>query len=225
MRKAGAARLAPCNVTVPARTPAPLLKTSMARTPDSKLSRLFLRELHDGLAQELAFIALQSRHLADTSKEPRAVELADAAQRALGEVRELIGSAATPEPGAIRGALARTAKRIARRCGAKVELDLDPRVEARPEARQDLLRILQEAMSNGARHGDADEFAVKLSCDSGLRLEIADNGTGFDTSRPRNGSSTRFGLVSMQERARELGGDLKVQSGPGAGTAVELLVP
>jgi signal transduction histidine kinase len=187
--------------------------------------RRLARELHDGLAQELAFIALQTRLLAATSADPVAVELAEAAERALAESRGLIESLGTQETGPIRGALAQTARRLARRSGAKVELDLDPRVETRPEARHSLVRILQEAMANGLRHGRADEFEIQLSCESGLRFRVADNGTGFDVSRSGTGSSTSFGLVSMQERARELGGDLEVRSRLGLGTAVEVVLP
>jgi signal transduction histidine kinase len=213
----------------------------MARKPDSKSSPRILgttgaavarnermrlaRELHDGLAQELAFIALQSRHLAEKNADPRAAELAESAQRALAETRDLIVSYSKQEIGPVRAALARTAERLARRWGAKVELDLDPRVEGRPETHQDLLKILQEAMSNGARHGNADEFAVKLSCESGVRLEVADNGTGFDPSRRRKHSSKSFGLASMGERANELGGQMNIHSHPGQGTAVEVLLP
>jgi signal transduction histidine kinase len=183
------------------------------------------RELHDGLAQELAFIALQSRRLAEKSADHGAAELADAADRALAESRSVIESLNEVADGSVARTLARTAERLAHRSGAKVELALDPRVEARPEMRHGLLRILQEAMSNGLRHGKADRFAVELSCDAGLRLRVADNGAGFDASRAPSTTATSFGLAGMSERARELGGELVVQSRPGAGTAVEVVLP
>jgi signal transduction histidine kinase len=80
-------------------------------------------------------------------------------------------------------------------------------------------------MSNGLRHGKADEFAVGLSCEAGLRFRIADNGTGFDLSRPVPDPCKSFGLAGMEERARALGGELNVSSRPGFGTAVEVVLP
>jgi signal transduction histidine kinase len=182
--------------------------------------RRIARDLHDGLAQELAFVVLQSRRLAQTSADSGLAELVDAAERALAETRTVITSLTAPADGQ---ELERTAKRIAQRSGASVELSVAPSVELAPERRYGLLRIMQEAMSNGLRHGKADNFVVELTSEKVLRFRITDNGDGFDDSRP--GSPTSFGLASMKERARELGGELTVRSQPGGGTAVEVALP
>ena len=184
--------------------------------------RRIARDLHDGLAQELAFISLESRRLAERGEEVGG-DLAEAADRALREVRTAIEHLAQPSEQPLHEAVAETAAELTARSNAALEVDVDPRVELAPEPRENLLRILREAVFNGVRHGGATKVTVKLSRGSGLHLSVADNGAGFDTELPqRNGS---FGLVSMSERATKLGGKLRLRSEPGGGTNVEVLLP
>jgi signal transduction histidine kinase len=103
-------------------------------------------------------------------------------------------------------------------------VDVDPRVELPPDRRESLLRIVREAICNGLHHGEATKIAVKLSRGSGVRLCVADNGVGFDTDALPHRSNS-FGLVSMSERARSLGGKIRLRSEPGGGTNVEVLLP
>jgi signal transduction histidine kinase len=87
-----------------------------------------------------------------------------------------------------------------------------------------LFRIAQEALSNVTRHAQASSLRVKLrtSPDS-VRLEIADDGVGFDPDAER--PTDRRGLRNMEERARGLGASLSVESVPGRGTQVRLELP
>ncbi|TAK39425.1 MAG: GAF domain-containing protein [Betaproteobacteria bacterium] len=87
-----------------------------------------------------------------------------------------------------------------------------------------LLRIVQEALNNVAKHARASEVTITLSWQSdGVRVEVADDGAGIG----RDGSPGRrgFGLITMRERIQAAGGLLDVQSVPGKGTRVRALVP
>ena len=93
-----------------------------------------------------------------------------------------------------------------------------------PGAEAALLRICQESLTNILKHANATEVVIRLTFeDSRVRLNVQDNGIGFDPGAPRERSneSGGFGLISMRERARTLGGDLTVSSEPGEGTLVE----
>jgi signal transduction histidine kinase len=85
-----------------------------------------------------------------------------------------------------------------------------------------LFRIAQEAVRNATAHGGAREVSIRLvGVEDGLLLTVADNGTGFDTEARHPG----IGLVSMNERAEQIGGTLRIRSTPGSGTHVEVSVP
>jgi signal transduction histidine kinase len=87
-----------------------------------------------------------------------------------------------------------------------------------------LFRTVQESLRNVARHSQAREAKVELTCKSGvIRLRISDDGVGFDPRRPEN--PLGLGLVSMGERLRSVGGQFSVWSHPGDGTQVEGTVP
>ena len=91
------------------------------------------------------------------------------------------------------------------------------------EEKQGLYRIAQEALHNAARHARAKTIGVRLVSDaSQIRLEVWDDGIGFDVARAHPG---HLGLHTMQERARELGGALQIESSAGAGTKVRVVRP
>ncbi|WP_168735281.1 cache domain-containing sensor histidine kinase [Pseudothauera rhizosphaerae] len=86
-----------------------------------------------------------------------------------------------------------------------------------------LFRILQESLTNAARHAGASRVSVRLSHAEGKwRLAVQDDGCGFDPAHARKGG---IGLVGMRERAAMLGGRLSVASTPGGGTLVEAIIP
>jgi signal transduction histidine kinase len=186
--------------------------------------RRVARDLHDGLAQELAFISLQSRLLAERSGEEAVGHIAEAADRALHESRAAIAMLMCPGEASLDKAIAEVAQHLTSRCGAKLELDLDPRAELSQEGREHLLRILREAVWNALRHGRAKEISVQLACEEGMRLRISDDGVGFD---PDAAPSERpgLGLAVMAERARALGGELRLSADRGRGTEVEVILP
>jgi signal transduction histidine kinase len=189
---------------------------SVATRAAERERRRIARDLHDGVAQELAYIHRRAARLVG---QPDAADIVIAAERALRDSRWAIEhlSRAPDEP--LDRVLERHAAVIAARTGVAVTFSTTgaaPRVS--PEVREALARILGEAVCN-ARHGNATRVHVEL-CGDPLRLRVVDDGTGFDPAS----STPGFGLGGMRERAALVGAELSIRSGPGAGTevAVEL---
>ena len=177
--------------------------------------RRIARDLHDGVAQELAFIRRRAARLAGV---PDAAEIVVAAERALEDSRWAIEQLARAPDEPLERVLACHAAAIAARTGVAVTFATTGSTEhVGPEVSEALARILGEAVTN-ARHGNATLVHVELSTQP-LRLRVIDDGCGFDTSAARG-----FGLGGMRERAELVGAELSVTSDPGTGTevAVEL---
>lgn len=184
--------------------------------------RRIARDLHDGLAQELAYIS-RNLHRLD-AEDSTVVRIRASAERALAESRLAVAALSRPLDAPLDAALADAVVETADREGTRVVLDLGPDTEVDFERREALIRIACEAVSNAARHGAAETVRVELSNGQRLRLTVTDDGTGFDpqalSEQPRRG----FGLVSMRERAHGLGGQLTITSAPGQGATVEVLL-
>jgi signal transduction histidine kinase len=177
--------------------------------------RRIARDLHDGVAQELAFIRRRAAQLAG---DPDAEQIVVAADRALEDSRWAIEHLARAPDEPLDRVLARHAAVIAARTGVAVTFSTSGSAIVGSEVSEALARILGEAVTN-AGHGNATVVHVELSTDP-LRLLVIDDGAGFDTTINAPG----FGLGGMRERAALVGAELSVRSGPGAGTevAVEL---
>ena len=94
------------------------------------------------------------------------------------------------------------------------------------ENERSLLMIVREALQNALRHAAPDHVSVALSSDRrSLRVEIEDDGRGFDPAVINSSNGRHYGLVGMRERAEKLGGQLSLTSFPGKGTRVLLRVP
>jgi signal transduction histidine kinase len=184
--------------------------------------RRIARNLHDGLAQELAYIRMETSRMAAMTPSRRMARVALAAQRALEESRGAIASLHGDEE-SFSAELSSVANDLVTREGAELSLNVDPDLELRCEAREALMRVMREAISNGVRHGAATELVVELRAGDRVRMAVRDNGTGFVPGGPRRRGS--FGLNSMRERVEALGGDLSVSSKPGEGTVVEVMLP
>lgn len=169
--------------------------------------RRLARDLHDGLAQELAFICAEADG-----------ELAAASQRALDESRRAIAALTRQDDEPVGRAVAQAAEEVAARHGLQVDVAVDDGAEAPAEVREQLVRIAREAVTNAARHAGSDRVRVELSGAGGLRLRVADDGRGFDPAAPQPG----HGLVSMRERAAALGASLSISSRLDSGTVVEV---
>ena len=181
--------------------------------------RRIARELHDGLAHELAFIASKTRGAASgaaTSLEAR--ELAGAADRALDEARRAITVLSVAQPQSLDDAISQTVEDLGSRLGVAWDLQLADDVHVSGEVTEDLLRIVREAITNAANHGASEHVRVILERSEALRLVIEDDGCGFDPDGQR--AAGGFGFQSMQERAARVGAVLSVDSAPEQGTRV-----
>ena len=183
----------------------------------SEERRRVARDLHDGLAHELAFIASKARRSGAPSE---VKELSGAADRALDEARRAITVLSLSEPQSLVSALTQTAEDLGARLGVPVLVDLDEQVVVDVDVAEQLLRIAREGLTNAAVHGNPNFVTVTLRDETDrYRLVIADDGYGFDPDRV---DPTRFGLISMRERAASLGGTFAVDSSPGHGTRLEV---
>jgi signal transduction histidine kinase len=183
--------------------------------------RRIARDLHDGLAHELTFIASRSRSRANGSDDAETSEIARSADRALDEARRAITVLSADRRQGIAESISQTAEDLAARHGIAVRLEVADTVEVPGDVGEHLLRITREAICNAATHGRPGAIRVRLWNDGMTHLAVDDDGSGFDVGATSRG----FGLVSMRERAERVGGTLCVRSAPGSGTSVEVLLP
>lgn len=189
--------------------------------------RRMARDMHDGLAQELAFISTHSQRLGKTGDDAATVaHLRAAAERALHDSRTAIAVLTSSEEAPLDLLIDRTVESFRSRFGVEIDLDLERDVIVDAERRNALLRILHEASLNAVRHGSAQRIHVLMrSGPDGPSLRIADDGAGFDVQAAVDAGGAGLGLTSMRERAELLGARLSISSSPGAGTVVEVGAP
>jgi signal transduction histidine kinase len=194
------------------------------------------REIHDTLAQGMTSVVMLAQtaavELQRGSLDPVAGRLAaieDTARENLAEARALV---AAFTPVALTGAtlaevLRRLAERFVAETGVDVQVSLDmpdDEVAALPQAQQVvLLRAAQESLANVRKHAGATSVLISLSMSSGgVGIEIRDDGSGFSLDAAGRAG---FGLAAMRGRVEESGGTVSVESAPGRGTRVAVLIP
>ncbi|HEX5040093.1 MAG TPA: sensor histidine kinase [Candidatus Limnocylindria bacterium] len=187
------------------------------------------REIHDGLAQDLWYAKLKQARLAQVARlegEPQQLsdEVADALDSALAEARHAVAAMrGTSKEGPLLDLLGGLVEDFADRFALRAELTTDgtpPEIGARAQA--EVIRIVQEALTNVRKHADATVVRVAVRTEDGvLRITINDNGRGFHPEVAHGG----FGLDSMRERAALISATLTISSQPQDGSRVELRVP
>lgn len=182
--------------------------------------RRLARDVHDGLAQEIAFIGRNVRLLRDQGGPPELVDrILRSVARAQEESRRVVGALAARLDEPLDQVLARAVREAAQRHGASVDMELASGIVLSPREKEAVVRIASEAVSNAARHSGVEVMRLYLErLEAGMRLQVVDDGEGFDEEQPRRG----FGLVTMKDRAEALGGKLRIDSRRGSGTKVEL---
>jgi signal transduction histidine kinase len=177
--------------------------------------RRIARDLHDGLAQDLAFIALKADDPASVDEPAEALHrIASAAERALSVARLAITALTEPLDASVLESAHRAAEDVARiRSDLRVEV-AGVEFEATRLEREALQWIAREATSNAIRHGRATSLRIRSAADDARLVRIIDNGCGFDEHDALHG----LGLPSMRERAFAVGGTLRVRSLIGVGT-------
>jgi signal transduction histidine kinase len=190
-------------------------------------------EMHDGVQAHLIAIASQMElagRLAATDAEQTAGIAAgarDLARKAADDLRFLVHRLRASDPGeAFVPAVRQYLHNLSARTGLAINADMpgDPPVLG-ADVEHALFRILQEALNNVLKHAQADEARVTLESHSDhVVLGVADNGSGFDpTTAPAEHGHE--GIEGMHERARRIGGTLRIVSKPDQGTLVEVTVP
>ncbi|MCB1725903.1 MAG: GAF domain-containing protein [Gammaproteobacteria bacterium] len=191
-------------------------------------------ELHDSLAQTLASLRFQVRLLEDLlTQEGGSEAVTKDAQRIRAgldeahiELRELLNSFRAPvDQRGLVSALEKLVERFGRETGTHVLFQNECREPNLSSAEEmQMLRVAQECLANIRKHAHAHTVRVLLSCRSGgaYCLLIEDDGVGFEDAAKSGRPGEHIGLSIMEERARRLGGNLRIESEVGEGTRVEL---
>ena len=194
------------------------------------------REVHDGLAQTLGYLNVQlaivDRLLAANELAKAQAELGEMAQvtrEAYQDLRHAIADLRTPLSSAhgLRRTLREYAEKFSLQTGIPCHFEghHGPPAVLSPSTEVQLVRIAQEALTNVKKHAPGSEvrLSVEVWNDEAM-VAISDNGPGFDVESTLAGGR-RFGLHTMRERAESVGGHLRIESRPGAGTTVKVIVP
>jgi signal transduction histidine kinase len=188
--------------------------------------RRIARDLHDGVAQDVAFIASQTKRLNEQAADDRFDLITSAAERALADSRCIVGALTRASAQPLSASIALQAQEFTRRWSLAVDVATKEDVAVEPEKQEAVLRIVGEALSNAARHAEATRVQIDVAAGDGpLRVAVTDDGCGFDTVSAELAPVRGFGLRSMRERAQLVGGDVALMSEPGHGTRVEIAIP
>jgi signal transduction histidine kinase len=196
------------------------------------------RELHDGIGQTFGYVSVQAqsalKYLHDGNNEKAESligRLVEVAKDAHADVRESILSLKTGSgrEWSFIPALTDYMDRFQGNYGIRAELTLASGIDENtfdPAAGVQLLRAIQEALTNARKHSGATTLRVCVELVGAMaQISITDDGHGFDTSRLQHRGDGHFGLIFMRERMAQIGGSLKIESAPGGGTALRLDAP
>ncbi|HYR28646.1 MAG TPA: GAF domain-containing protein [Thermoanaerobaculia bacterium] len=187
-------------------------------------------EMHDGLAQILGYVntkvqaaelLLKREKTGEAGTQLR--ELATAARQAYTDVREsIVGLRTLPGPKqTLADVLQEYIRRWQEMSGVPTTLTIEPGIRLLPAAELQLVRIIQEALTNVRKHARAAHAAVEIHRRNGSVIAtITDDGAGFDEATKARGEMPRFGLTTMRERAEGMQARLTITSKPGIGTTV-----
>jgi signal transduction histidine kinase len=187
------------------------------------------RELHDAISQDLFSLRLLAGGLrkalpAGSPLRPQAETMEQTATGTMHEMQALLlelRPVALEDAGLVP-ALEELCGAYRERLGVTVDADLEP-VQLTPPAEHALLRVVQEALANAVKHARPNRIRLRLhQRDGQVAVTVSDDGAGFDPARvDRHG----MGLGLMRERIAELGGTFQLDSTPGEGTSVRILLP
>ncbi len=202
------------------------------RTAQEQERKFLSRELHDQVGQMLTGLRMEltavSRHNTHVDREMLvSLDRAKATvEQTLGIVRNiamLLRPSMLDDLG-LTPALTWLVKEVSRSSGMEIHREIDERVDHLPDAhRTCLYRVVQEALTNAARHSGARKVTLKVSAsDKWVQALVQDDGRGFEVAAQK---TRGLGLVGMEERVKELGGHLHMTSVPGRGTSVQISLP
>jgi signal transduction histidine kinase len=190
------------------------------------------RELHDSVTQSLyslTLLAVAGQRMIEGEDLQQIAgnqaRLGEIAQQALQEMRLLVYELRplALESAGLIGALEQRLETVERRAGIQARVVVEGEVDLAADVEEELYGIAQEALNNSLKHAKASQVALSVRvADESVALEVADDGQGFDLARI--GAKGGLGLISMQERADRIGGQLAIHSAPGEGTRVKVSV-
>lgn len=196
----------------------------------SEERNLLAQELHDSIAQSLAFLKIQVQLLRSGLQKQRPADV-DAAlaeidagvSESYADVRELLLHFRTrPGHEDIQHALRTTLSKFELQSGIQAQLMVHGNgVPLPPDEQIQVLHVVQEALSNVRKHAGAQHVEVRVIQEPAWRFEVSDDGRGFDTENGRF-DETHVGLRIMRERAQRIGASLSVRPREGGGTVVAL---
>ena len=194
------------------------------------------QEIHDGVAQALSYLNLKTKLVSSLVASQQTEQAVDGlndirvlVQDTYEDIRETIdqlGTEISDTP--LIPALAEYTREFGEKNGIRIDFaapEALPRLS--PVAELQLLRIVQEAMTNARRHASASEIELKLeNTEQAVEITVRDDGRGFTPLEDAGGPSSGYhGLNIMKERAEGLGGTLTIASAPGQGTEVRVSLP
>ncbi len=191
------------------------------------------RELHDSIAQSLAFLKIQVQLMHDALEtgDARRVqsvleEIDTGVRESYGDVRELLVHFRTRAQGEdIEPALRTTLRKFEHQSGLASTMQMQGHgMPLAPDLQIQVLHIVQEALSNVRKHARATQVWLAVEQQPQWRFEVRDDGVGFLPEKGRD-DETHVGLRIMAERAEKVGGALDVVSTPGRGTSIVLTLP
>jgi two-component system nitrate/nitrite sensor histidine kinase NarX len=193
---------------------------------------LLARELHDSIAQSLAFMKIQVQLLRNAAQrgQPDKLnsildELDAGVRESINDVRELLVHFRTrTNTENIEQALQETLQKFEHQTGLPARLEVHGDGLPLPaDVQVQVLHVVQEALSNARKHAGASHVSLEVRKGQRWRFAVHDNGAGFNVSQVRGES--HVGLKIMRERAARIGGEVEITSAHGAGTTVTLTLP
>jgi two-component system, NarL family, nitrate/nitrite sensor histidine kinase NarX len=193
---------------------------------------LLARELHDSIAQSLAFLKIQVQLLRtaiDRGQAPQVIETLDeldaGLRESIGDVRELLVHFRTrTNTDDIEPALKETLQKFKHQSGLQTQLEVTGDGLPLPsDVQVQVLHVVQEALSNVRKHARASRVDLQVRKGGQWQFQVRDDGIGFATESEHE--SSHVGLKIMQERAARIGATVAFQSGPKGGTTVTLVLP
>lgn len=189
------------------------------------------REIHDDLGQSIAALKMNltmlSRAVKDEKAEPILADMREILDATALKVRSLIHELRPPvlDTADVMEALSWHVQEFEKNFSIPVAFKSTvPSLEMEPEKSLALFRIVQEALTNSARHGEPERVIITVDREAGfLRVTVSDDGRGFAMSD--HGRSRSYGILGMRERAEQWNGSLAIESSPGKGTTVKALFP
>lgn len=200
-----------------------LLLSQMMRIQEEERRR-FSRDLHDGIGQSLFSLLISVDAVLASGSHDHLNKIREQIANLMADVRGLaweMRPSVLDDLGVIP-ALRTYMDAYSKHYGIQVAFSSNLKRRLNIQEETTIYRIIQEALTNVGRYADVSEAAVDVR-DNGTHVEISieDKGKGF----VRDGSKEGVGLFSMEERARAIGGELRIRSVPGEGTRVSLIIP